>query len=338
MPYPYTPTLLSSITALTTWLEHGCDVSNAIAELKLIADRIRNDSQLSADQPSVAPSIHEQNAKAYKAALDEVREMLGLAEGESLKAAVQSLMARAAAAPSAEQAEPVAWYVMNGVQLYQLCCTENQANALSNQLQKQHDLSGSLASFHVKPLYTHAQPAQPAREPMTVAQRSSIRLACEMMDAYIECIKASGEYDRWHYIPQVEVTRDDLRGITAEVKRLQAEIGRLTSAASVSDAVAIVRERYRGTKWGKAAECICDAVGEAIIVQRPTQTGVQDAVVRDAERYRWLRKSLPAGQGSLTVLLDDRCNGAFHKAVFMESLDAAIDAAMTASRSQEGKA
>lgn len=64
--------------------------------------------------------------------------------------------------------------------------------------------------------------------------------------------------------------------------------------------------------------------------------GVPDDVVRDAERYRWLRKSLPAGQGSLTVLLDDRCNGAFHKAVFMESLDASIDAAMLAAQAQKG--
>jgi len=63
---------------------------------------------------------------------------------------------------------------------------------------------------------------------------------------------------------------------TAEVKRLQAEIGRLKApAASVSDAVATVRERYRGTKWGKAAECICDAVDEAILALRPAQAGVQ---------------------------------------------------------------
>lgn len=52
-----------------------------------------------------------------------------------------------------------------------------------------------------------------------------------------------------------------------------------------------------------------------------------EALRVDAERYRWLRKSLPAGQGSLTVTLDDRRNGCFNKPVFMESMDAAIDAA-----------
>ena len=39
--------------------------------------------------------------------------------------------------------------------------------------------------------------------------------------------------------------------------------------AEVSDVIAMVRERYRGTRWGKAAECICDAVDEAILALRP---------------------------------------------------------------------
>jgi len=32
----------------------------------------------------------------------------------------------------------------------------------------------------------------------------------------------------------------------------------------VRDAIAAVREQYRGTDWGKAAECICDAIDAAI--------------------------------------------------------------------------
>ena len=68
------------------------------------------------------------------------------------------------------------------------------------------------------------------------------------------------------------------------------------------------------------------------------QAGVPDDIVNDAQRYRWLRKSLPAGQGSLTVTLDDRCNGCFNKPVFMDSLDAAIDAAMLAAAKQGGSA
>jgi hypothetical protein len=60
-------------------------------------------------------------------------------------------------AESAEQ-EPVAWMVMNGVCNYQLCWSKKQADALCAEMQKQHDLSGSLAAFHVAPLYTAPQP------------------------------------------------------------------------------------------------------------------------------------------------------------------------------------
>lgn len=57
---------------------------------------------------------------------------------------------------------------------------------------------------------------------------------------------------------------------------------------------------------------------------------------RDAERYRWLRAPrLAAGQGSITVELDDRANGDFSRSIFLADLDAAIDAAIAA---QGGKA
>ena len=32
----------------------------------------------------------------------------------------------------------------------------------------------------------------------------------------------------------------------------------------VRDAISTVREQYRGTDWGKAAECICDAIDAAM--------------------------------------------------------------------------
>jgi hypothetical protein len=60
-----------------------------------------------------------------------------------------------------------------------------------------------------------------------------------------------------------------------------------------------------------------------------------DSVLEDAARYRWLRKPrLAAGQGSITVELDDRANGHFSRSIFLAELDAAIDAARAA---QEGK-
>ena len=68
--------------------------------------------------------------------------------------------------PQGEQ-EPVAYYVMNGAALFQLFRSKSQADALAYDLQKRHDLSGSLAHFHVVPLYTHAQPK---RQPLTVGQ------------------------------------------------------------------------------------------------------------------------------------------------------------------------
>lgn len=49
------------------------------------------------------------------------------------------------------------------------------------------------------------------------------------------------------------------------------------AAAGVSDVIAMVRERYRGTKWGKAAECICDAVDEAILALRQQAVPMTDA-------------------------------------------------------------
>ena len=58
--------------------------------------------------------------------------------------------------PQGDQ-EPVAWCVMNGVSRYQLLKTKVVADALAAEMQKRHDLSGSIAAFHVKPAYTHPQ-------------------------------------------------------------------------------------------------------------------------------------------------------------------------------------
>jgi hypothetical protein len=65
------------------------------------------------------------------------------------------------------QGEPVAWMVYQGVQPYQLCGSEKHAKAVADKNQKDHDLSGSLASFRVKPLFTNPQQAS---EPMTEEQ------------------------------------------------------------------------------------------------------------------------------------------------------------------------
>lgn len=54
--------------------------------------------------------------------------------------------------------KPVAWMIMNGDWDYQLMWSKQHADALSAELQERHDLSGSLAAFHVMPLYTHPAP------------------------------------------------------------------------------------------------------------------------------------------------------------------------------------
>lgn len=66
--------------------------------------------------------------------------------------------------------------------------------------------------------------------------------------------------------------------------------------------------------------------GKKAATSQPTQAA--DSVLEDAMRYRWLRDhSLAAGQGSITVELDDRANGHFSRPIFLAELDAAIDAA-----------
>ena len=39
----------------------------------------------------------------------------------------------------------------------------------------------------------------------------------------------------------------------------------------VRDAIAAVREQYRGTDWGKAAECICDAIDAAMLAAKDSK-------------------------------------------------------------------
>ena len=72
---------------------------------------------------------------------------------EALRTAIQQA--------EAKTGEPVAWVVMNGLSKYQVCGAKAPADALCSEMQKRHDLSGSLAAFHVQPLYTHPAPGVP---------------------------------------------------------------------------------------------------------------------------------------------------------------------------------
>lgn len=66
------------------------------------ADQMRAYALAALSNRPVAESIHEANARTLQAVVDELREMLGVKEGESLKEAVKALSA------SAEQSEPIA--------------------------------------------------------------------------------------------------------------------------------------------------------------------------------------------------------------------------------------
>ena len=71
------------------------------------------------------------------------------------------------------QDEPVAWMVMNGICDYQFCRSKEQADAICNEVQKRHDLSGSFAAFHVKPLYAASQPTRQPQKPVVNQQMTT---------------------------------------------------------------------------------------------------------------------------------------------------------------------
>ena len=71
-----------------------------------------------ATQPEqiVAPSIHEQDAKAYKSILDEARAALGLSDGDSLVAAIERLATQPEQA-NGDEAVAWRWFNSNGDQV-----------------------------------------------------------------------------------------------------------------------------------------------------------------------------------------------------------------------------
>ena len=61
----------------------------------------------------------------------------------------------------AQQQEPVLWQILNGVCHAGVRSTENLAREAAAGMQKAHDLGGSLAAFHVRPLYTSPPASKP---------------------------------------------------------------------------------------------------------------------------------------------------------------------------------
>ena len=73
---------------------------------------------------------------------------------------------REALAEQPAQQEPVAWQILNGVCHAGIRSSESLAKEAASGMQKTHDLGGSLAAFHVRPLYATPQP--PAQQGQTI--------------------------------------------------------------------------------------------------------------------------------------------------------------------------
>ena len=58
------------------------------------------------------------------------------------------------------------------------------------------------------------------------------------------------------------------QGYKYELRALYDHPAPSVPADVVRDAIAAVREQYRGTDWGKAAECICDAIDAAMLAAK----------------------------------------------------------------------
>lgn len=85
-------------------------------------------------------------------------------KGNELLPHVETVLAairEALAEHPAQQQEPVAWQILNGVCHAGIRSTEDLAKEAAAGMQKTHDLGGSLAAFHVRPLYTSPPASKP---------------------------------------------------------------------------------------------------------------------------------------------------------------------------------
>jgi hypothetical protein len=95
----------------------------------------------------------------------------------------------------AEQpAQPVAWQILNGVCHAGIRSSESLAKEAASGMQKTHDLGGSLAAFHVRPLYTTPQPP---------AQREWVGLTQEEIDLVWDSVPETQFWWR-HYGQAIE--------------------------------------------------------------------------------------------------------------------------------------
>lgn len=72
--------------------------------------------------------------------------------------------------------------------------------------------------FTADQMHAYARAALSARKPLTMTdeQRLMFKNVEGMLDAYVACIRQYGDYEVWHYIPEVEAHRDDLASYVSE--------------------------------------------------------------------------------------------------------------------------
>lgn len=61
-----------------------------------------------------------------------------------------------------QRGDAVAWQVRNGLVTHGFYCTEKEASKVRLDMQKAHDLGGSLSAFNLRPLYAAPVPPEPA--------------------------------------------------------------------------------------------------------------------------------------------------------------------------------
>lgn len=106
-------------------------------------------------------------------ALEDYVEEYGPHEKDSGAAYAITAIREALAEQPAQQQEPVAWQILNGVCHAGIRSTEDLAKEAAAGMQKTHDLGGSLAAFHVRPLYT----SPPASKPWVGLTQQDIDIA-----------------------------------------------------------------------------------------------------------------------------------------------------------------
>lgn len=114
-----------------------------------------------------------------------------------------------------------------------------------------------------------------------------------MLEAYVEAIKASGEYERWHYIPEVEDVAQALTSMPEQPATEYEKQNPLGGPAKVFDAMAdAIRagDSYESvlTLYGYAKEKRLDEAG-ALIRKQGRELGEQDVLLQKAlEVLEWV--------------------------------------------------